>query len=329
VLAVVFAVAAIGKLRDLAGSRQAMRDFGVPVRLAPVAGLLLPLAEILTALALVFSPSARVGALAAFLLLLTFIAGIAAALRRGYTPDCHCFGQIHSSPAGARTLIRNGILAALAAFVVVEGPGPAVDTWVSNRTGAELAAVGTGIAAVAFGLLALQLWLERRTMSRDLVRAQRQAAGAPPGIPVGSPAPEFSLPGLSGDSVTLATLRERGLPILLVFVSPSCGSCVELLPKLGRWQVTLAERLTLVLVSQGTAQQNQPIADEHGFDDILMQREYEVGEDYRIRATPSAVIVTPDGTVASNPAESVFGIEPMLRLALREGTTALAEGSVA
>lgn len=329
VLAVVFILAAVGKLLDLPGSRQAMRDFGVPASAAPAVGVLLPLAELCVGLALVVTPSARWGAVAATLLLLAFLAGIANALRRGDAPDCHCFGQIHSAPAGRGTLARNAALALLALLVAIQGPGPAVDAWVSERTSAELAAVGAGIAAIGFALLALQLWLERRTMRGDLNRAQRQAAGAPPGIPIGSEAPRFGLRGLRGDTVTLAALRERGRPILLVFVSPTCTSCVELLPKLARWQATLSERLTLVLVSQGTARQNQPIADEHGFDDILMQDGYEVGEDYRIRATPSAVIVTIDGKVGSNPAESVFGIEPMLRLALRDGADSLAQGSVA
>ena len=42
-LAAVFLVAGIAKLADLAGSRQALRDFGVPARLANPFGVLLPL----------------------------------------------------------------------------------------------------------------------------------------------------------------------------------------------------------------------------------------------------------------------------------------------
>ncbi|MGI8730129.1 MAG: MauE/DoxX family redox-associated membrane protein, partial [Solirubrobacteraceae bacterium] len=71
-LAAVFTLAAVGKLRDLPGSRRAMRDFGVPARAARVAGLLLPLVELGTAAALVLTPTARWGAIAALLLLLAF-----------------------------------------------------------------------------------------------------------------------------------------------------------------------------------------------------------------------------------------------------------------
>ena len=61
--------------------------------------LLLPAAELATAAALLFAATARWGALAALLLLAAFIFGLTRALRRGETPDCHCFGQVHSEPA--------------------------------------------------------------------------------------------------------------------------------------------------------------------------------------------------------------------------------------
>jgi hypothetical protein len=42
-------------------------------------------------------------------------------MARGEAPDCHCFGQLHSESAGWRTLARNGLLAAIAGFVVLAG----------------------------------------------------------------------------------------------------------------------------------------------------------------------------------------------------------------
>lgn len=53
VLAAVFVVAGIAKLIDHAGSRQAVRDFGVPASLAGPLGMVLPLAELAIAIALV------------------------------------------------------------------------------------------------------------------------------------------------------------------------------------------------------------------------------------------------------------------------------------
>src|SRR6266550_3919213 len=126
-LAAVFLVAGLAKLADLAGSRQALRDFGVPAVFASPFGTLLPLAELAVAVALVPPVSAWWGALGALALLLLFVVGIGYNLARGRTPDCHCFGQLHSAPAGWPTLARNGILAAIAGFVVWQGqhdPGP-------------------------------------------------------------------------------------------------------------------------------------------------------------------------------------------------------------
>jgi uncharacterized membrane protein YphA (DoxX/SURF4 family)/peroxiredoxin len=326
-LAAIFALAAFGKFRDIEGSRSAMREFGVPARAAATLGVLLPVVELATAVALVPAPTARWGAVAALALLFAFIAGIANALRHGEAPDCHCFGQLHSAPAGRGTLARNGVLAAAAALVVVEGPGPAIDAWVSDRSGIEL--VTAGIAATAFlaCLAAAQLWLKQRELRRDLAVAHKVAAGVPPGIPLGSPAPGFSLRNLRGEIVTLESLLERGQPLLLAFVGPACPSCVQLLPNLARWQRTLSERVTIVLLTGGKPKENRFMAEEYGLEDVLVQERLELVDAYRIRGTPSAVIVTADGRVGSNPAESVFGIEPMLRLALRDGAGSLVEGT--
>src|ERR1700730_18526879 len=106
-LSLIFFVAGFAKLADLAGSRQAMRDFGVPAALASPFGVLLPLAELAVAVALLPAASAWWGAIGALALLLVFVAGIGSNLARGRTPDSHCFRQLHSAPAGLSTLIRN------------------------------------------------------------------------------------------------------------------------------------------------------------------------------------------------------------------------------
>src|SRR5947209_15440906 len=97
-LAAVFLVAGLAKMADLAGSRQALRDFGVPARLADPFGLLLPLAELAVAVALLPTISAWWGALGALVLLLLFVVGIGYNLVRGRHPECHCFGQLPSAP---------------------------------------------------------------------------------------------------------------------------------------------------------------------------------------------------------------------------------------
>src|SRR3954453_4768382 len=120
-LAGVFVVAGVTKLRDRAGSQKAVADFGVPSVLAPALGILLPLAELVVAGSLMPTATAWWGALGALVLLLLFVVGIAVNLARGRKPECHCFGQLHSAPAGWKTLARNGVLAAVAGFILWAG----------------------------------------------------------------------------------------------------------------------------------------------------------------------------------------------------------------
>lgn len=328
-LAAVFAAAAAGKLLDLPGSRKALADFGLPVRVASIAGLVLPLAELAVAIALIPAPSARWGALGALLLLLAFLGGIAGALRRGEAPDCHCFGQIHSAPAGPGTLIRNGVLAALAALVLWQGGGPAIDDWIAARSGAELVAVALGIVAALAGLQAHRLWQANRALRAELKTAQAELAMIPAGLQVGLPAPSFVLTDLEGATRSLESLCDRGHIVVLVFATPDCAGCQQLLPDIARWQASLSDRLTIAVVSMGTIERNRPAFAEHGIGDVLLQENVEVMSDYRVRATPSAVLVGPDGRIASAAAAGAVTIESLIRIALRREPSALAIGTAA
>ena len=317
-LAIVFAAAGAGKLLDRRGARDALVEFGVPPWLAPGLGSALPVAELATAVALVLRPSARWGAVAALVLVLCFIGGITYALTQGRAPDCHCFGQLHSAPAGRSTLIRNALLGGLATVLVVHGPGPATNAWVNARSAAELVAVGLGISTVLLAAFSWRLWRERRQLRRDAERLERMSAAFPPGLPVGASAPDFDLPDVTGEPVTLSDLRARGRPVLLAFARPTCGPCTTLFPALARWQRALADRITVAVISTGSARENHPTADEHGLVNLLLEEDDEMTRAYRVRATPSAVLVNAAGMVASEPAVAEPAIEALVRVTLQQ-----------
>src|SRR5438128_1972335 len=107
-LALVFGMAGVAKLADRAGSRQALRDFGLPGWLAGPLSVVLPLVELGVALALLPAVSAWWGALGALGLLVVFVVGISVSLLRGRRPACHCFGQLHSAPVGWPRLAAHG-----------------------------------------------------------------------------------------------------------------------------------------------------------------------------------------------------------------------------
>jgi len=316
-LALVLLVAGAAKLADREGSRSAVLAFGVPELLAGPVVALLPLAELAAGVLLVVSATARAAAVLAAVLLLGFCAGIARSMIRGEAPECHCFGQLHSSPAGPKTLARNALLAAVAGVVIAGGAGTSATSWVARLTGTGVTALVAGIvlAAVlaACGAFALSL-LRRHGHMLLRIEALEQALAdhgievpsfdqvpepAPAGLPVGVPAPGFELRDLRHRGVSLDSLITPRRPVMLVFTDPGCGPCMALMPQLASWQREHADALRIALVSRGSRDANLAHAREHGVETVLMQRGSEVSERYEVNGTPSAVLVAPDGTIAS------------------------------
>ena len=328
-LAAVFLVAAFAKLADLAGSRAALRAFGVPARLSGPVGVLLPLAELAVALALVPAASAWWGAIGALVLLLVFVAGIGYNLAHGRTPECHCFGQLHSAPAGPSTLVRNLVLAALAGVVIVFGrttAGLDLGSWWGTLPVAGQSELIGGLLelAVLAGILWL-LWHILRQQGQLVLRieaaesrlaeaglAQEAGSVGSAGLAVGTSAPPFRLESVQGETLTLIDLLARGLPVLLLFADPGCGPCAALLPEVGSWQRDHAGKLTLAVISRGSRQANQSKIVAQGITRVLLQRDREVQSSYQVTGTPSAVLIGADGTIGSPLAEGADAIRRLV-----------------
>jgi thiol-disulfide isomerase/thioredoxin len=176
-----------------------------------------------------------------------------------------------------------------------------------------VAAVAAGAAAAALTFLSLRLWLDNRQLKRDL-RAARGNRGIRSGLPVGAPAPGFVLRGVDGQAQSLDALRAPGRPIALVFMDPGCGPCQALLPDLKRWQMALSEALTIAVISRDTNDETDPGGGKDGLANVLLQKRSEVSNAYRIPGSPSAIIVSPAGTIASAPASGTPAIEALIRL---------------
>jgi peroxiredoxin len=341
-LALIFATASVAKLGDREGSRRAIVDFGLPSALATSLGLLLPLAELAVAATLLPASTAWWGALGALALLSLFLVGIGINLARGRKPDCHCFGQLHSAPAGWKTLARNGALAAVAVFVLWAGyeggAGPSALAWLGALSTAQLLGLLGGVLVLAllagqWGFLVHLLRQNGRLLVRlEAVEATLAEGGSvatsqngtpthqAEGLPVGSAAPEFSLSGLHGETLTLDALRSSGKPVMALFTDPDCGPCNAMLPDVGRWQEEHTQKLTFALVSRGEVEENKTKAQEHGLRNVLLQKDWEVSEAYEVRGTPSAVLISPDGKVASPVSGGAEGIRGLLSYAVGERT---------
>lgn len=328
-LAGVFTLAALAKLMDRAGSRKAVSDFGLPAILIGPISLLLPGVELLVAFLLIAPRSGWWGGIAALALLAVFTTGIVVNLARGRAPDCHCFGQLHSAPIGWATLVRNGVFAAGAGFIVWQGSddaGPAVIAAVGEL--ARDASVRGFFAPVAVVVLAIQSWLIFHLFSqhgRLLIRIDNleasliasgfpvQSAGteSPTGLPLGSPAPPFELPLLSGEGATLAGLCDLGQPVVLIFSEPHCNPCNALLPDIASWNRDYADKLTLALISRGTIEDNNAKLGRFGLTHVLLQKDREVAEQFLAKGTPSAVLINSDGSISSSLA---IGAQSITRL---------------
>lgn len=314
-LGLVFLIAGVAKGFDVSGTRSAAADFGLPRRFTGAVAFLLPVCELAVAALLVPRVTAAAGAASAALLLGCFAALIGRALIRGEQPDCHCFGQIHSAAAGPKALLRNLALGGLAVFVAAAGwhdPGLSATGWVGSLSATQVAGlIGgalLGSAVALLGWFSLQLLrqqgrlllrIEALENSPGSPQADASAPQMPAGLHVGTPAPEFALKTTDGESFSLQTLRERERPIVLIFSDPQCGPCEALLPEVARWQEEYALTVSVALISRGEVDVNEARRLEHGLKLMLLEEEREVSHAYRAYGTPSAVIVTPDGLIAS------------------------------
>jgi len=330
ILTAVFSVAGITKLADRPGTREAVREFGGPVLLVPPIALLLPLIELAVAVALLF-PATRVGGAGGALgLLALFAVAIAVSLARGKAPDCHCFGQLHSAPASWKTLARNGVLGSLAAGLLVATSSDAgISPWarLTAATATELAFTAGAVASIAvvsavgltllsltraYGRVLLRLEATEKALLEAGIEVEDLSKVSELGLDPGTPAPAFEMKRSDASTVTLDHLLAPAIPLLLVFTTPGCGPCHALLPAVARWQRKLGDRLTTAVASAGEPEAIRRQEAEYGLAAMLVDSDLALSEAYLTSGTPSAVLIAPDGTIASYVAGGPDEIESLV-----------------
>jgi peroxiredoxin len=288
-LAAIFALAGVAKLADLRGSREAVAAFGVPERFARIAGLALPLAELTIAVLLLPSATSPVGLAGAALLLLVFSTAIGVSLARGEAPDCHCFGQLHSEPAGVRTLIRNAglcVAAVIGLVLSIGDAGPSAVAWIGDLGALAAAAVVAAAVLTAAAAVAYVVRLTRGAATKGALKE-------------GQVAPAFTLPSLEGPQVSLDELLRRGPPVVLVFTDSGCDDCKAIIPELGPVQREHDHTVTVVVVNAGDPEAIRGPATEHGLVDVLFDEDRSVQKAYRVEGAPSAIRVERPGHTTS------------------------------
>jgi putative oxidoreductase len=123
VAGLIFLAAALPMIADLAGFAGSVHNFHlepfVPMAATNLLAMTIPWVELAAGLSLLSGVRPRAGAVVYTALLSLFTIGVIAALARGLSFDCGCFGKLGSTTIGAKKLAENfgmiavGVVAAL------------------------------------------------------------------------------------------------------------------------------------------------------------------------------------------------------------------------
>lgn len=307
VLAGVLAVSGISKLGKESETLSSMASLQVPERLRRRwLATALPWTELaLAALLLVaWGWVLQLAAVATLALMAAYLVIVFLAVRRPEPADCGCFGELVDARVTWVTVLRNVLLVG-AAKAAVAGA-----LW-SGGTLSTLAALGTSgwlwlLAVVVVGVLAWTL-----------------APGAAPAA-AAAPAPQSTgdealaedylrvpipLARVARPDGSFTTLRElaRSQARLLLFLSPTCGSCTEVGNAALGWAEELAPVVGVVPVFQAGRDSVASVM-PHLLDIAHFQDEGSVTAVFEIGGTPSAVLLGADGLVAGGPVSGTAAI---------------------
>jgi peroxiredoxin len=114
---------------------------------------------------------------------------------------------------------------------------------------------------------------------------------------VGAPAPNVTLPDLDGQMIQLSDFL--GSPTLMLFWSPDCGYCQDMLRNLKAWEAKPPKGAPqLYIISSGTATANK----KQGLrSTVLLDEGFSIATLFGVKGTPSAVLVDENGIVIDKP----------------------------
>ncbi len=194
-------------------------------------------------------------------------------------------------------------------------PGPAVTSWLGDRSPAQLVAFWLGLALVAMCLAAA--WFVRellRAQGRLMLRVEELEGARPSrgGLPVGAPAPGFRLASTGVHELSLEGLLAARRPLLLTFTDPGCGPCYEALALVGQAQPQLQGSVTLAVISVGSTPDSMAAWAEHAIAHVGIADDHDVHLSYGVRGTPSAVLVSAAGRIDSPLASGLDRVAELL-----------------
>lgn len=138
--------------------------------------------------------------------------------------------------------------------------------------------------------------------SQDQVEAEEdtsndeQAEEVEADIKAGSPAPDFTVENLQGETVSLSDYK--GKIVLLNFWATWCGFCVQEMPDLNKLNNEFEDVAVLAVDVMEEKSIVSEYIEEGGYDfDVVLDLEGEVARTYLVSAYPTTYFIEEDGTL--------------------------------
>ena len=234
-----------------------------------------------------------VAGVAAAALMLVYLVLVSRVVRSGEQVECACFGTFSAGAVGRHTVIRNTLLfigSTVVIFAGLRGGGLVPFVAAADDSAwwwlATSAFVTTAVASV------LYLPAGQRNgpaeSSRDSVASDEDLLDY-----VRLPIPYVALETQEGDRLYLRELTRTG-PLLLVFISFGCSSCVKVLDQLPQWRQDLPFDVRPVVHQAAYLPADLP-------EGLLLDRDGEALRALDMPGYPSTVLLGADGLVAGGP----------------------------
>lgn len=119
-------------------------------------------------------------------------------------------------------------------------------------------------------------------------------------LQVGAPAPVVQATDLNGGSRLIGKPSADNRSLLVVFLSPTCPACKELLPSVRALRRSERDRLEVLLASDGERDPHVRFVAEHSLQDFPYVISEQLGLRYGVSRLPYAVMIDAAGVVRAS-----------------------------
>lgn len=121
----------------------------------------------------------------------------------------------------------------------------------------------------------------------------------PQTLSLGAAVPPLAVVSFEGQPLALGGQRNSGKAQLLLFISPSCPMCKQVLGLLRSFARAESEHVDIVLVGDGSREAHATLVREHGLGEMPLVIDPRVGLTYQIGKLPYAMLIDSSGVLRS------------------------------